>query len=79
MIVKYTKKIILGRVPVSNLRSGNVEMMDLSTDEMAFFRSLMKIGTDENKAIYSIYISAGDHRLPVVRVIRTRVSLQVQD
>ena len=29
-------------------------MTNLRTDEMAFFHSLMKIGTDENKAIYSI-------------------------
>ena len=28
-------------------------MTNLRTDEMAFLRSLTKIGTDENKAIYS--------------------------
>ena len=28
-------------------------MTNLPTDETAFFRSLTKIGTDENKAIYS--------------------------
>ena len=28
-------------------------MTNLRTDEMVFFRNLMKIGTDENKAIYS--------------------------
>ena len=42
-----------GSLRVTNLRSGNVEMTNLCTDEMAFFRSLTKIGTDENKAIYS--------------------------
>ena len=56
MIVKCTKTIILGRVPLTKLRSGNVEMAKLRTDEMAFFRSLTKIGTDENKAIYSMCI-----------------------
>ena len=54
MIVKCTKNIILGRVPVTNLCSGNVEMRNLRTDEMAFICSLTKIGTDENKTIYSI-------------------------
>ena len=34
--------------------SGNLEMTNLHTDEIAFFRCLTKIGTDENKAIYSI-------------------------
>ena len=29
-------------------------MTNLRTDEMAFFHSLKKIGTDENKAIYSM-------------------------
>ena len=29
-------------------------MTNLRTDEIVFFRNLMKIGTDENKAIYSI-------------------------
>ena len=32
-------------------------MTNLRTDEMAFSRSLTKIGTDENKAIYSIVLS----------------------
>ena len=54
MIVKWTKNIILGRVPVTNFRSGIVKMTNLHTDEMAFHCSLTKIGTDENKAIYSI-------------------------
>ena len=36
------------------LSSGNPEMMNLRTDEIVFFRNLTKIGTDENKAIYSI-------------------------
>ena len=30
-------------------------MTNLRTDEIVLFRNLMKIGTDENKAIYSIY------------------------
>ena len=46
--------MFLGRVQVINLQSGNLEMTNLCTDEMAFSRSLTKIGTDENKAIYSI-------------------------
>ena len=54
MIFKCTKTVILGRVPVINLCSGHVEMTNLQTDEIAFFLSLTKIGTDENKAIYSI-------------------------
>ena len=29
-------------------------MTNLRTDEMVFFRNLTKIGTDENKEIYSI-------------------------
>ena len=29
-------------------------MTNLRTDEIVFFRNLTKIGTDENKAIYSI-------------------------
>ena len=37
MIVKCTKNIMLGRVSVTNLSSGNVEMTNLRTDEMAFF------------------------------------------
>ena len=53
MIVKCTKNIILGRVPLTKLRSGNVEMTNLRIDEMAFFHRLTSIGTDENKAIYS--------------------------
>ena len=32
-------------------------MTNLRTDEIPFFRSLTKIGTDENKAIYSIAFS----------------------
>ena len=31
-------------------------MTNLSTDEIVFFHNLTKIGTDENKAIYSSYI-----------------------
>ena len=30
-------------------------MTNLSTDEIVFYHNLTKIGTDENKAIYSIY------------------------
>ena len=40
-------------VPVIDLRTGNLEMTNLRTDEMVFSRNLTKIGTDENKAIYS--------------------------
>ena len=50
--IKCTKNIFLGRVPVI-LDSCNLEMTNLRTDEMAFFCTLTKIGTDENKAIYS--------------------------
>ena len=39
---------------VTNLCSGNPEMTNLRTDEIVFFCNLTKIGTDENKAIYSI-------------------------
>ena len=38
---------------MTNLCSGNPEMTNLRTDELVFFRNLTKIGTDENKAIYS--------------------------
>ena len=31
-------------------------MTNLRTDEIVFFLNLTKIGTDENKAIYSIYV-----------------------
>ena len=31
-------------------------MTNLCSDETVFFRNLMKIGSDENKAIYSICI-----------------------
>ena len=34
--------------------SDNPEMTNLRTDEIVIFRNLTKIGTDENKAIYSI-------------------------
>ena len=51
--IKCTKNIFLGRVPVI-LDSCNLEMTNSRTDEMAFFRSLRKIGADENKVIYSI-------------------------
>ena len=40
--------------PVTNLRFGNVEMTNLCTDEIVFFRNLTKIDTDENKEIYSM-------------------------
>ena len=42
------------RSPCDKLCSGNPEMTNLHTDEIVFFRILTKIGTDENKAIYSI-------------------------
>ena len=48
------QNIFLGRVPVKKIDSGNLELTNLRTDEMAFIHSLTKIGTDENKAIYSI-------------------------
>ena len=51
--LKCTKYIFLGRVWVTNLYFDNLEMTNLRTDETVFFRSLAKIGTDENKAIYS--------------------------
>ena len=40
-------------IPVNKLDSCNLEMTNLCSDEMAFFHRLTKIGTDENKAIYS--------------------------
>ena len=44
--------IILRKSPlVTNLCSGNPEMTNF------FFRNLTKIGTDENKAIYSTYFN----------------------
>ena len=39
--------------PCDKLCSDNPEMTNLRTDENVFFRNLTKIGTDENKAIYS--------------------------
>ena len=36
------------------LCSAYPEMTNLRTDEIVFFHNLTKIGTDENKAIYSI-------------------------
>ena len=55
--VKCAKQIII--IPrkgplVTNLCSGYPEMTNLHTDEIVLFRNLTKIGTDENKAIYSI-------------------------
>ena len=38
---------------MTNLCSGNPEVINLCTDEIVFFRNLTKIGTDKNKAIYS--------------------------
>ena len=32
----------------------NPEITNLGTDEIVFLRNVTKIGTDENKAIYSI-------------------------
>ena len=47
--------IILRKGPlVTNLCSGYPEMTNLRTDEIVFSRNLTKIGTDANKAIYSI-------------------------
>ena len=34
--------------------SGNPQMTNLRTDKIVFFLHLTKIGTDKNKAIYSI-------------------------
>ena len=55
--VKYTKHIIItlrkGRLVTIKLCSGNPEMTNLRTDEIVFFHNLTKIGTGENKAIYS--------------------------
>ena len=39
--------------PCDKLCSGNPEMTNLRTDEIAFVRNLTKIGTDQNNAIYS--------------------------
>ena len=47
--------MFLGRSMKKKLDSDNLEMTNLRTDETAFFCSLMKICTDENKAIYSIF------------------------
>ena len=50
--------IILRKGPLlTNLCSGNPEMTNLRTDEIVFFRNLTKIGSDENKAIYSISVT----------------------
>ena len=53
--LKCTKYIlhVLGRVWVTNLYFDNLEMTNLRNDETAFFRSLTKNGTDENKVIYN--------------------------
>ena len=50
--VKCAKHIIfiLRKVPFCSVYT---EMTNLRTDEIVFFRNLTKIGTDENKAIYS--------------------------
>ena len=40
-------------VPEIDSLSGNLEMTNLRTEEMAFSRNSTKIGTDENKSIYS--------------------------
>ena len=53
--VNCTKIIFLEIVPVIDLHPGNLEMTNLHTDEMGFSHNLTKIGTDENKAIYSIW------------------------
>ena len=41
------------KVPGDISYSANLHMTNLRTDEMVFFRNLMKIDTDENKAFYS--------------------------
>ena len=46
-------KLFYGKVLVQNLHSANLQMGGLRIDEMVFFRNLTKIGTEENKAIYS--------------------------
>ena len=45
------------RSPCDNLcNSGNPQMTNLRTDEIVFVLHLTKIGTDENKAIYSMLL-----------------------
>ena len=69
---KCTKNIFLGRVPVI-LDSCNLEMTNLRTDEMAFFRSLTKIGTDENKAIYSTCTRGQGHFIHVRHILSIKL------
>ena len=49
-------------------------MTNLRTDEIVFFRNLTKIGTDENKAIYSIVIRKCPYALQVVLKSKTYLS-----
>ena len=49
-----TYNYCLERFSCDKLCSGNPEMTNLRTDEIVFFHNMTKIGTDENKAIYSI-------------------------
>ena len=51
--VKHIKIISRKGPLLTNLCSGSPEMTNLRADEIIFFRNLTKIGTDENKAIYS--------------------------
>ena len=52
--VKCDKHIFLRKFTMwQHLCSDNLEMTNLRTDEIVFFRNMTKIGTDENKAIYS--------------------------
>ena len=83
-----TKNIFLRRVPVINLGSGSLEMTNLRTDEMAFSCNLTKIGTDENKAIYSTPVeykmsifksSSTDNRQNIYIVARMSIRFSIMD
>ena len=50
---QFAQSNLYGKVLVKNLHSAYLQMTNLRIDKMVFFRYMTKIGTDENKAIYS--------------------------
>ena len=70
--VRCAKNIFLA---FDKLCSGNPQMTNLRTDEIVFFRNLTKIGTDENKAIYSINVMQINlvHYLSLLRIFLLKI------
>ena len=54
-ICQECQNIANKRSMVTNLHISYHQMTNLRNDEMVLFRNLTKIGTDENKSIYSMF------------------------